>query len=151
MALPLQSLESHWDWDLSARFRIGTLLATWGLVILAAPLAWVMFPLFAVRTAASTVQSVLNIRLGRRHSISKPTRFDWALVASIFVLAEIAAFATRSPESLPFAWMAAMLAPYTLLQLRMYARSRDAFRHSVAQHASIIRLERYADLEQRAA
>lgn len=151
MTLPLQRFESRWDWKLSARLRMGTLLSTWVLVALAAPLAWIVVPLFALRTAASTVQSFLNIRLGRRHSIDRPTRVDWVLVASIFVLAEAAAFITRSPEALPFAWMAAMLAPYTLLQLRMYGRSRAAYRHSIAHEASIIRLERYAALEQRAA
>ena len=132
----------RWNWGISSQARLATLSATWLLALLPFASPVVMASVLAVRLAASTCQTALNLRLGRRTPIGSPTHIDWLLVAAIFTLAEVASFATRDPMQLQGAWTAALLLPYSALQLRMWRRSRAAHRVATTRHAAVIRLER---------
>jgi hypothetical protein len=143
MTAVLRHIDRHWDWRLSARLRIASLASAWALVLLMPVLGWLLFPLTAIRSAASFVQAGLNVRLGRHIPVGRPDRLDWALIASIFALAYLAAgiayFTGASPHSMPF--VAPLLLPFTALQLRMVGRSWRAQAGIDARPAAVVRLE----------
>jgi hypothetical protein len=145
MAAVLRRIDRHWDWRLSAHFRIGSLASAWLLVLLMPVLGWLLVPLGVFRSAASLVQSALNIRLGRHVPVSRQDRWDWALLGAIFALAYVAAgisYTTGMPNySLPL--VLPLLVPFSALQLRMVTRSFAAHSAMAARPAAVLRLEDY--------
>lgn len=138
-------LDHHWDWRLSAHFRVGSLASAWLLMGLSPILGWLMFPLAAIRGAASLAQSGLNVRLGRHVPVGRPDRWDWALIAGIFALAYTAAgvsYVTGIPHYSPML-VAPMLLPFSALQLRMVRRSFRAQATLEAASLAVTRLEDY--------
>ena len=136
-------IDRYWNWDLSAKFRIGSLASAWLLLLLMPVLGWLLLPLSVIRSAISFVQAGLNIRLGKHVPVSKQDRWDWVLIASIFALAYTAAgisYATGIPHySMPL--VLPLLLPFSALQLRMVARSYVAHQGAEARPAAVLRLE----------
>ncbi len=143
MAPVLRRIDRHWDWRLSAHFRIGSLASAWLLVVLMPVLGWLVLPLTVVRSGASFVQSGLNIRLGRHVPVGRPDRWDWGLIGSIFALAYAAAgvsYATGMSHYSPVL-VVPLLLPFTALQVRMVRRSLAAQAGMEAGAAAVVRLE----------
>lgn len=105
-------------------------------------------PLAAIRTGASLVQTALNIRLGRKIPVAQQTKLDWALVASIFVGAEIAAIYGHFSGNLqsPLIYLP-MLLPFSVLQWRMTTRSFAAYETQRAAKVVAFRLEKFQRTE----
>lgn len=144
----LARAESHWNWRLSAHCRIGSLAALWAVLLLMAPLGWILAPIAVVRTALSFVQTFLNVRLGKREPIETQTRFDWAMVACIFVAAYFAAGVGQVTGDTSQWWLyVPLLAPFTALQARMVARSYAAADLEEFRPATLVRLDDYRRAE----
>lgn len=142
------TVESHWTWRLSARCRIASLLSLWGAVLLMGPLGWLFAPVAAIRTVLSLAQSVLNVRLGRRLPLERQDRLDWLMVAGVFAGAYFAAGVSHFSGAgiSPFTVLP-MLVPFSILQMRMVARSRHAALVADMRPATLVRLEDYRRLE----
>ncbi len=144
----LRSLETRWDWRLSAHCRVGSLASLWLIALLAGPLAWLFAPLAAVRMVLSLAQTLLNVRLGRTSPLESQTAADWLLVAGGFAGAYIAAGVTQftaTPPSAPL--LAPMLIPFSILQIRMVSRSHRAALVAELRPATLLRLEDYRRLD----
>jgi hypothetical protein len=144
-------LDEHWNWRLSGHCRVASLASVWLLAFLSGA-GWLLLPLAAIRTLASVAQSVFNIRLGRAHPVAGTDRYDWALIASIFVAGEVLA-GLREYQGLQITavTLLPMLLPFTLLQARMCWRSYRAPQLATPQQATIIRMERFARVQAKAA
>ncbi len=149
MAPFFRSIDRYWDWQLSARFRIGSLASAWALILLMPVLGWIVLPLSVIRSAASFLQAGLNIRLGRHVPVSKQDRWDWALIASIFALAYLGAGVSYATGMSNYSWqfVLPLLLPFTALQWRMVGRSQVAHRSMEARPAAILRVEDYRRAE----
>jgi hypothetical protein len=112
------------------------------------PLGWLFAPVAVVRTALSLVQSVLNVRLGRRLPLDRQDRLDWLMVAGVFAGAYFAAGVSHFSGSgiSPFTVLP-MLVPFSILQMRMVARSRRAALVAEMRPATLARLEEYRRLD----
>lgn len=133
---------------MSAYWRIGSLVSLWVAVLLMGPLGWAFAPLAALRTGLSLLQTGLNLRLGRIAPLEHQTRFDWLLVGGVFVGAYFAAgVSTFTGSGLSTSLLIPMLMPFSLLQLRMTARSFDAATIQEMRPASLVRLEDYRRAE----
>ncbi len=140
-----RSIDRYWDWQLSARFRIGSLASAWALIMLMPVLGWIVLPLSVIRSAASFAQAGLNIRLGRHVPVSKQNRWDWALIASMFALAYVGVGVSYATGISNYSWqlVVPLLLPFTALQLRMVSRSNTAHRSFETRPAAVLRLEDY--------
>ncbi|HML98122.1 MAG TPA: hypothetical protein PKD75_06540 [Tepidiformaceae bacterium] len=148
MTATLLGIESHWNWRVSAWFRVGSLASLWLLAIFMSPLAWLWAPLAAFRSVLSLVQTVLNVRLGRNVALEGPSRIDWALVGAVFVGAYLAAGVTHlTGAPLSFVLLVPMLVPFSALQVRMVARSFAAAFIADVRPAALARLEDYRRLD----
>ena len=133
---------------MSAYWRIASLVSLWAVVLLMAPLGWLFAPLAGVRTALSFAQTGMNLRLGRRAPLEKQTRIDWLLVGGVFVGAYFAAGVSHfAGTGLTTVLVVPMLLPFSLLQVRMAARSFDAALLDEMRPAAIVRLEEYRRAE----
>lgn len=137
-------LDEHWNWRISGHCRVASLASVWLLAFLSGA-GWLLLPLAALRTVASVLQSVFNIRLGRAHPIGHADRYDWTLIALIFLTAEVLA-GLRQYQHLQISpvTLLPMLLPFTALQLRLCVRSYRAPRQPSPVQATIIRMERYS-------
>lgn len=144
-------LDEHWNWRLSAHCRVASLGSVWLLALISGA-GVVLIPIAALRTVASVLQSVFNIRLGRTQPIRGTDRYDWALIASIFVAAEVLA-ALRQYDHMQITTLTLlpMLLPFTALQARMCWRSYRVPTHMTPAAATIIRMERFTRVTSRAA
>ncbi|MEX0784594.1 MAG: hypothetical protein WD557_18320 [Dehalococcoidia bacterium] len=145
MAHVFRGVDRYWNWRTSAHFRIGSVASAWLLLLLLPVLGWLVAPLAVARSGASFVQTGLNIRLGKHVPVGRPDRWDWSLIASIFLLAYMAAgvsYATGMSNYSPVL-MAPLLLPFTALQLRMARRSFAAHGAVEARPAALLRLEDY--------
>lgn len=117
----------RWDWRISAHCRIASLASAWLLALGATALGPLLWPLGALRFVASTVQTWLNIKLGRREPIARQDRRDWALLALVMAGAYAGLGLSQLVGTLqsPVVYVP-MLLPFTALQLRMTARSYRA-------------------------
>jgi hypothetical protein len=138
-------IDRYWNWRVSAHFRIWSVASAWLLVAMMPVLGWLVAPLAMARSGASFAQTGLNIRLGKHVPVGRPDRWDWSLIASVFVLAYMAAgvsYATGMSQYSPVL-MAPLLLPFTALQLRMVRRSFVAHGAVAARPAALLRLEDY--------
>lgn len=144
----VRTVESRWNWRLSAQCRIASLLSLWGAVLLMGPLGWLFAPVAGVRTVLSLAQSLLNVRLGRRLPLDHQDRLDWLMVGGVFTGAYFAAGVSHFSGAgiSPFTLLP-MLVPFSILQLRMVARSRRAALVAEMRPATLVRLEDYRRLE----
>ncbi len=148
MTATLLRIESRWDWRVSAWFRVGSLASLWLLAIFMGPLSWLWAPLAASRMVVSLAQTALNVRLGRKVPLERPSRIDWALVGGVFAGAYIAAGVTHfTGAPLSFALLVPMLVPFSALQVRMVARSFAAAFIADVRPATLVRLEDYRRAE----
>lgn len=145
MAPVFRRIDRYWDWQVSARFRIGSLVSAWMLILLMPVLGWIVLPLSVFRSATSFLQAGLNIRLGKHAPVGKQNRWDWALIAAIFALAYVGAGVSYATGMSNMSWQLVMplLLPFTALQLRMVSRSNVAHRNMEARPAAVLRLEDY--------
>jgi hypothetical protein len=136
-------LDEHWNWRLSGHCRVASLASVWLLALLTGA-GWLLLPLAVLRTVASMAQSLANIRLGRSNPVGGTDRYDWALIASIFVAGEVLA-AVHEYQGVQFnpLTLLPMLVPFTVLQARMCWRSYHAPIIATPQQATIIRMERF--------
>lgn len=140
----VRAVESRWNWRLSAQCRVASLLSLWGAVVLMGPLGWLFAPAAAIRTVLSLGQTFLNVRLGRASPLDRQDRLDWLLVGAVFAGAYFAAGVSHfSGEGLSPFLLFPMLLPFSILQLRMVARSRQAALVSEMRPATLLRLEDY--------
>ena len=144
----VRTVESRWNWRLSAQCRIASLLSLWGAVLLMGPLGWLFAPVAAIRTGLSLAQTVLNVRLGRSLPLDDQDRLDWLMVAGVFAGAYFAAGVSHFSGAgiSPFTLLP-MLVPFSVLQMRMVTRSRRAALVAEMRPASLVRLEDYRRLE----
>lgn len=148
MTATLLGIESRWNWRVSAWFRVASLVSLWLLAIFMSPLSWLCAPLAALRTVISLAQTLLNVRLGRQVALEGPSRIDWALIGGVFAGAYVAAGVTHfTGVSLSFALLVPMLVPFSVLQVRMVARSFEAAFVADVRPAALVRLEDYRRLE----
>ncbi|MEO6398224.1 MAG: hypothetical protein ABIP13_07120 [Tepidiformaceae bacterium] len=140
----LKSLESRWNWRVSAHTRVASLVTLWFVIFSMGSLGVFLVPLAALRTLASFVQTALNVRLGKHVPVEKQSKLDWLLVAAIYVGAEGAAVAANITGSMqsPLLYVP-MLLPFTLLQVRMTGRSFAAHNQQRADNVVAFRLEKY--------
>lgn len=144
----VRTVESRWNWRLSAHCRVASLLSLWGAVLLMGPLGWLFAPVTGVRTFLSLAQTVLNVRLGRSHPLDRQDRLDWGLVGGVFVGAYFAAGVSHlSGAGLSPLLLVPMLVPFSVLQVRMVTRSRQAALVADLRPATLVRLEEYRRLE----
>lgn len=140
----VRTMESRWNWRLSAHARLASLVSLWAVLLFMGPLGWLFAPIAGVRSALSFAQTFFNIRLGRRAPLEQQTRFDWVLVASIFVAAYVAAgighFTGNATAPLLFV---PLLVPFTVLQTRMMLRSYRTAEIEQLRPATLVRLEDY--------
>jgi len=102
-----------------------SLATAWVLVLLRVPLGPWFLPLALLRSGASGLQLAWNVVLGREQPLDSHVRSDWVLLAGALLLAQayaLAAHVGSGPEMTAVG--AAMLVPYSLLQLRVAERSR---------------------------
>lgn len=133
---------------MSAYWRIASLLSLWAVFMLMGPLGWLFAPLAAVRSVLSFAQTGLNVRLGRKVPLEKQNRVDWALVAAVFAGAYLAAGVSElGGRGLSPVLLLPMLLPFSVLQVRMAARSFDAALVADMRPAAIARLEEYRRAE----
>ena len=113
-----------WNWRVSGHFRAGSLGSVWALVLFSPALGPLLAPLAAGRFVLSTMQLILNRRLGRRHPIEGRTRFDWALLALAFLGSCLASVAQGSaPMAIV---LMPVVVPFSAIQVRMCMRSYRA-------------------------
>ncbi len=148
MARSLAAVDSFWDWRMSGYWRVGSLISLWAVFMLMGPLGWLFAPIAGVRSVLSFAQAGLNVRLGRRVPLEKQTRLDWLLVGGVFAGAYFAAGVSQFTGSgLSPQLVVPMLLPFSLLQVRMAARSFDAAIVAEMRPAAITRLEEYRRAE----
>ena len=145
MATVFRRIDRYWDWQLSAKFRIGSLASAWALILLMPVLGWIVLPLSVIRSATSFVQAGLNIRLGKHAPVSRQDRWDWALIASIFALAYVGVGVSYATGMSNYSWqlVVPLLVPFTALQWRMVGRSFVAHQNMEARPVAVLRLEDY--------
>ncbi|MGE0598639.1 MAG: hypothetical protein AB7J35_02275 [Dehalococcoidia bacterium] len=141
-------LERHWNWRVSAHFRIGSLLGLWAVLLFMGPLGWLFAPIAGLRSALSFAQTLLNVRLGREVPLDKQTRFDWVLVGGIFAGAYLAVGIGHLIGNMhaPILFVP-LLVPFSVLQARMTVRSYRAAEIAETRPATIVRLEDYRRAE----
>lgn len=107
---------------------MATLASAWLVIALWSVLGPALGIVLALRLIASTVQSVFNILLGRRWPLEGPGRVDWCLVALLFGGVYATAFAAGGDVQAMMRpdVLALLMAPFTVLQLRMAVRSYRA-------------------------
>lgn len=133
---------------MSAYWRVGSLLSLWAVVLLMGPLGWLFAPLAGLRTVLSFGQTGLNLRLGRRVPLEEQTKFDWLLVGGVFVGAYFAAGVSHfTGNGVTTTLLVPMLLPFSMLQVRMAARSFEAAVIEEMRPAAIIRLEEFRRAE----
>lgn len=120
-----------WDWAVSARVRLWSLVATWAMVFAGGLLGPLSLPVVALRLAATPVQCVLNGRLNRRVPLEKRDRWDWALLGLAFLAScGVSAVANEPGQVVPTdvnpLLLLPVLLPYSAIQLRTNARCRAA-------------------------
>ncbi len=126
-----------WNWWTSARWRQYSLGSAWALVLLRAPLGPWFAPLALVRSAFSACQLAWNVALGREQPLERHERSDWALLALTLLLAQAYALVAEFGGGLEMTAVgAAMLVPYSFLQMRMVERSRR--RHWVTRAERLV-------------
>ncbi len=141
----LNLVDRWWDWRISAYWRAGSLVSLWAVVLLMGPLGWLFMPLTVIRSVLSFAQTGLNVRLGRAVPLEKQTRFDWALVGGVFAGAYLAAGVSHFTGSgITAPLLVPMLLPFSLLQVRMTARSLNAATIAELRPAALIRLEEHS-------
>jgi hypothetical protein len=134
-----------WTWRRSARVRAIWLAAAWVLVLAAGWLGPLVWPLAIARFAGSTVQTVLNVRLGKQAPLGRAPRIDWVLVGSMVACTYAVAIASNAGVSFTTTMLLLPpLVPFTLLQLRMGRRSLRAYRTEEARAAALQRMTRVA-------
>ena len=148
MTAQLRTIETHWNWRVSAHCRIASLLALWAVLLFMGPLGWLFAPIAAVRSMLSFAQAFLNVRLGKRTPLERQTRLDWALVGAIFAAAYLAVGIGHLIGDMqsPVLFIP-LLAPFSVLQARMTARSLRAAAIDDSRPATIVRLEDYRRAE----
>ncbi len=137
---------------MSGHFRAASLLSAWLLALFVSAAPAVLLTLAGIRMAASLVQSFLNIRLGRTQPLASTDRYDWGLMAAIFVAGEVVA-ALHQYQGVAFAGVALLplLLPFSALQLRMCWRSYRAAVPRNTTETAIVRLEQFSRAERPAA
>jgi len=123
----LHPFPGRWDWRISAHWRAASLASAWLLVFAMPFLGWAFYLVAGLRSAGSLLQTFLNIRLGKRHSMGRSTRVDWLLMGAIIAAVEVAAVIGHVTGDLhtPLNYTIILL-PFTALQVRMCARSYRA-------------------------
>ncbi|MGE5597715.1 MAG: hypothetical protein ACM3S1_16950 [Hyphomicrobiales bacterium] len=118
----------RWNWRLSGHCRLASLASTWLLAMTSPLLGALIWPIGALRMAASMAQLVLNLRLGQREPLPRRDLADRALFAATF-LGSCAYSALQRQYG--GAWspllLVIVLVPFSAIQLRMCARSYVAF------------------------
>jgi hypothetical protein len=138
-------IDERWDWRLSGHCRMASLGSVWVLAFAMGGPARVILPFTILRSVASVLQSVLNIRLGRVQPVGSPARFDWLLMGSIFAAAyAVAGLHQYGHVALSAVVLLPMLVPFSVLQARMCLRSYRTPRRRTPTQAAVIRLERFS-------
>ena len=140
-----------WNWKLSARCRLLSLVTLWlSLAFLSSP-GGVMVVLMAGRTVASVGQTWLNVALGRKEPLAPARRLDWSLTALTVGGAYFAAIGHQmwaAPITLPLLLPA--MAPLTVLQLLMVRRAQVQQRTVDARTQAMGRIVRFTRAERAA-
>ncbi len=144
-------LDEHWNWRVSGHCRVVSLVSVWLLAFMTGA-GWLLIPLAVLRTVASALQSVFNIRLGRAQPIAGTDRYDWMLIAAIFAAGEVLA-GLRQYQHLQITVLTLLplLLPFSVLQARMCLRSYRAPVVTSPVTATIIRMERFSRARAKAA